>query len=117
MPGIGIDIESVDRFRKHPYEEDKRFYDRIFTEAEIEYCLKKRDPYPHFTGRFAAKEAFIKAADTIEGLNLKDIEIENTKSGKPYLKFKKKIPVDSSKIIISLSHTQSQAVAVVVIND
>ena len=117
MRGIGVDIEIVERFRKRPYEKNRKFYKRIFTEKEIKYCLRKRDPYPHFTGRFAAKEAFIKAVNSIDGLYFKDIEVLNSESGKPYLKLKKQSKVSPSSIFLSISHTEFHAISFVIITD
>ena len=54
---IGIDIVLIDKFSKMPYIENKEFYSKIFTDKEIEYCMKFNDPYPHFAGKFALKEA------------------------------------------------------------
>ena len=117
IKGVGIDIESVNRFRKYPFEKNKRFYTRIFTEKEIEYCLKKRDPFPHFTGKFAAKEAFLKALDNSERLYLKDIEIQNKQSGKPVIECKKKKSIEPSQIFLSISHTNQNATAIVIITE
>jgi len=106
---VGIDIEEIDRFRKLPFHKNKNFYERIFTSAEIEYCLGKRNPYPHFAARFCAKEALIKACPQ-RITNLLDIEI--TKSNK---KPEIKTYLVKDKIHLSLSHTASYANAIVVI--
>ena len=63
--GIGIDIVKVNRFRIHPYESHKRFYKKLFSKSEIDYCLKFKDPYKHFAGKFAIKEAVIKSISKI----------------------------------------------------
>ena len=39
----------------------KSFYKKIFTNSEIAYCKKFNDPYPHFAGKFALKEAVQKS--------------------------------------------------------
>jgi holo-[acyl-carrier protein] synthase len=103
---IGIDIEEVERFSNMPYEQKKSFYEKIFSCDEIKYCLSKADPYPHFTVRFCAKEATIKALDT-KKLNLSEIEVE-IKGSKPILKLP--FPHTAS---ISLSHTKKFATAFV----
>lgn len=106
---VGIDIEEVGRFRKLMFRKNKNFYEKIFTQAEIEYCLKKKDPYPYFTARFCAKEAFIKACpEKIASLSY----IEIIKSNK---KPKIKTQLVKDKIHLSLSHTSNYASAVVVI--
>jgi len=104
---IGTDIEETSRFRKKIYSKNKKFYEKIFTKNEIEYCLKKIDPYPHFTARFCAKEAVIKASNN-KKLILTDIEI-SSKNGKPVLNS----PFSGT---LSLSHTKNYAIAVVLLN-
>ena len=59
--GIGIDIVDINRFKEIPYKEKITFYEKIFDKKEIEYCLQFKDPYPHFAGKFAVKEAVIKS--------------------------------------------------------
>ena len=57
--GIGIDIVNVERFRKKIFKQNIKFYQRIFLESEIKYCLKFKSPYEHFAGKFALKESVI----------------------------------------------------------
>jgi len=42
--GIGVDVESIDRFRNRLKGKNKKFYERIFTPLELEYCFNKKDP-------------------------------------------------------------------------
>ena len=109
ISGIGVDIAEIKRFRKLPYKSNQGFYKKIFTPAEIKYCLSKTDPYPHFTARFAAKEAVIKAGG-LRLANVDDIEIFNDKTGQPYVKIKKR----GTNILISLSHAKDYAIAFVI---
>lgn len=101
--GIGVDIESVNRFRKKPFSKNKAFYERIFTKNEISYCLGKADPYPHFAARFCAKEAAIKALRKKIG-DYRTIEIRSIRN-KPVIKSK------HGKISISLAHEKNKAIA------
>ncbi|MDO8480284.1 MAG: holo-ACP synthase [Nanoarchaeota archaeon] len=78
IQGVGIDIESVSRFRKEC--KNKRFLELIFTNREIAYCQLKKEPFRSFAGKFCAKEAVMKA--TSERLAMKDIEIRNLSTGK-----------------------------------
>jgi len=107
---IGIDIEEIFRFAKIKYEEHRNFYEKIFSQNEINYCLQKADPYPHFTVRFCAKEAAIKALGD-EKIGLKDIEVI-IKNKVPSLK------ISGNQITkVSLSHSQHTAIAIVMYLD
>ncbi|MBW2975228.1 holo-ACP synthase [Candidatus Woesearchaeota archaeon] len=105
ISGIGVDIESIDSFKKLSFNKSKNFYNKIFTKKEIEYCLKRANPYQHFAVRFCAKEAFIKA--THKKFNYKDIEVTFNKK-KPTIKF------PGLKIFLSMSHEKDKAIAFVV---
>ena len=107
--GIGIDIVDINRFRDTPYKEKITFYKKIFNKKEIEYCLQFNDPYPHFAGKFAIKEATLKAIK--EKIQLLDIEILHVKS-KPNVKIKKS--KKKYQFQVSVSHEKKIAVAVVI---
>lgn len=106
--GIGIDIESIERFKKSYT--NKRFLDLIFTQKEIEYCKRKKEAYISFAGKFCAKEAVIKAYD--KEIPIKNIEILNLKSGKIKVFINGKI---NNSLHCSISHTKDYAVAFVII--
>ena len=61
--GVGIDLVKIDRFKKIPFNENESFYKKNFSKEEIEYCLKFEEPYKHFAGKFAIKEAVKKSID------------------------------------------------------
>lgn len=105
---IGIDIEEIERFSKHPIKENRSFYEKLFTPSEIEYCLTKANPYTHFTARFCAKEAAIKALQNIK-VDPKKIEVMMNKNI-PSLR----LPQNRTNLL-SISHTKKYAVAVVLI--
>ena len=107
IKGIGVDLENISRFKNKPFNKNKNFYKRIFTKKEIEYCLKKPNPYQHFTARFCAKEAFIKALNN-DIKSYKSIEIE-AKNKKPLLRWKGK------SFLVSMSHDKEKAIAVVIV--
>ena len=75
--GIGLDATDIPRVEKAVARYGDRFIHRIFTEAEIAYCAAKYRPAPHYAGRFAAKEAAMKALGTglTRGVTWKDIEV------------------------------------------
>lgn len=87
--GIGNDIVEIARVRAICSRYPERFLHRIFTPYEQEYCLKRKEPALHFAGRFAAKEAIVKALGTgfSQGLTWQDIEIKNDIKGKPLVFF------------------------------
>jgi holo-[acyl-carrier protein] synthase len=76
--GIGLDATDIPRIAELLGRYGDRFLQRVFTPGEIAYCTKRRNPAPHLAGRFAAKEAAMKALGTgqSQGVVLwKDIEV------------------------------------------
>ncbi|TSC82983.1 MAG: holo-[acyl-carrier protein] synthase [Parcubacteria group bacterium Gr01-1014_19] len=111
MKSIGIDIVEVKRFRNVPYKKGSVFYSKIFSDAEIKYCLSKDDPYPHFAARFAAKEAVLKCLKSTI-YKIKEVEILNDKKGVPFVRLHGRKSLVVSRFLISLSHTKDQAAAI-----
>src|SRR5947207_14171412 len=74
--GIGVDLVNIPRMRDVIDRWQDRFLRRVFTEAEIAYCRRRRDPVPHFAARFAAKEAAMKALGTGLSMGVKWRELE-----------------------------------------
>ena len=121
MIGIGCDLAEVERIR-HAIER-KGFKERVFTREEIHYCTGPHgDKAQSYAARFAAKEAFLKAVGTglRGGGQLTEISVTNDELGKPELKvtgyyaaYAEKLGV--KKIHLTLSHTASTAMAVVVL--
>ena len=110
---LGVDIESISRFKELDRKKKKSFLDKIYSEKELDYCYSHKNYAQHLAVRFAAKEAIFKAFSSC-GLNspfYNKIEILNKKNGSPYLKIKdmKKI-----KAKLSLSHCNKKALAFVV---
>jgi holo-[acyl-carrier protein] synthase len=85
--GLGVDISEVDRIREAMARHGQRFLERVFTPAEIAYCNRHRDRAERFAGRFAAKEAAMKALGTgwSNGVRWVDIEVTRLPSGQPTL--------------------------------
>ncbi len=106
VKNIGIDIVEVKRFRDVPYKKGSVFYSKIFSDAEIKYCLSKDDPYPHFAARFAAKEAVLKCLKSTI-YKIRDVEVRNDADGIPSVKIRN----NKGKFLISLSHTRDYACA------
>ncbi len=106
--GIGIDITNIEDFEKNSFEKKQSFYKKLFLDSEIKYCLKFKNPYEHFAGKFALKEA------TKKSLNQKIpmLKIETFhKNLKPMIKLNIK---EKYHFIVSLSHENKNAVAVVI---
>ena len=108
--GIGIDIVEIKRFRKKIYKKNVNFYKKIFSKSEIDYCLKFKDPYPHFAGKFGIKESVIKSIRN--KIYFLDILSSNTKN-KPTVKLNGKISTKYS-FLVSVTHEKEYAVAVVI---
>ena len=113
---MGIDVIEVERVKSAIEKHGERFLRRIFTEREIEYCSGRKKPHQSFAGRFAAKEAVMKAIGTglSSGIRWKDIEILNDERGRPYviLHGRAKEMAGNLKIDISISHSDTCAAAV-----
>ena len=106
--GIGIDIIDINRFRDIPYEKKTSFYNNIFNKNEISYCLKFKDPYPHFAGKFAIKEAVIKSISKNESfMNI----ITNHINKKPTVVISEK---NEYKFWVSISHEKNYAAGIVI---
>ena len=83
--GIGTDITECLRIARMIERHGELFLDRVFTPAEISYCQGRKQSTQHFTGRWAAKEAILKALGTgwVQGISWRDIEIRNQPGGRP----------------------------------
>ena len=124
--GIGTDIINIKRINNSIKRGGYSFKKKIFSDKEITYCEKKKNPGAFYAKRFAAKEAFTKALGTGigKGISLKDIEIFNDSSGKPNIKLKgftnnylkKKIKRNNYNIYLSLSDDKPWAQATVIIS-
>jgi len=119
--GLGTDVVRVARFRRFLEEGKMAILKRLFTPAERDYALSKRDPAPHLAARFAAKESFSKALGTgfRDGLSWREIEVVHDPLGKPELvltgraaqMFRER---GFSSLQLSLTHDGEYAIAVVV---
>jgi len=106
--GIGIDVVNVNSFRKKPYSIHTSFYEKIFQESEIKYCLKHKDCAKHFAGKFAIKEAVIKSISD----NVKFLDIETSHSNsKPIVTIRN---FHNYRFLASLSHEENIAIGVVI---
>ncbi len=119
VQGVGTDIIEIERISEAIARHGDRFLDRLFTETEKKYCARYKDAMPHFAGRFAAKEAVLKAIGT--GLHpdvtWQDIEVINDAQGKPEVHLSPKLSkaLSIAHIFISISHCKSYATATAII--
>lgn len=113
---IGVDNVAISRFDKILLS-NSTFLNRCFTSKEQEYCLSKIDPSPHFAVRFAAKEAVIKALSGFDlFLEYNKIEITNDAKDRPFINYLTDEPSYSNlNTDVSLSHSETSAIAFVVI--
>ena len=108
---IGIDIVDVQRIKTSIDNYSAKFVNKVFSLEEQEYCNSKPNPEIHYSGRFAAKEAIIKAIKSSgfdQEFSFKNIKIINHSDGSPYVKLDFKYKGD---IKVSISHTQTHAIA------
>jgi holo-[acyl-carrier protein] synthase len=86
--GTGVDLAEVGRIRDAIARHGERFTGRIYTASEIAYVESKANRFERYAGRFAAKEAGMKAIGTgwKRGVRWQDFEVANLPSGRPTLR-------------------------------
>ena len=107
----GVDIVDVARMKKSIENYKEKFLNKIFSKDEQSYCFSKSNPYIHFSGKFAAKEAVVKSvlsSGIIKTISFSNISILNDNNGAPKVMIKN---LPEADIKISISHTESQAIA------
>ena len=114
----GVDMVDCKRLGELVDRYGRRFLDRVFTPAELEYCLGKKRQLEHLAGRFAAKEAVLKVLGTgwRGGINWTDIEVVNEPSGQPRVSLAgecRRIAQQNNigRILVSISHIETHAIA------
>jgi holo-[acyl-carrier protein] synthase len=119
--GIGTDIVEVSRIERSICS-GNGFAKKVFSEHEIIYCNTFKYASQHYAARFAAKEALLKALGTgwAGEMEFYEIEVRNNEKGKPELYVSGKVKEilekeNISGIHVSLSHTATHAVAMVVL--
>ena len=119
--GMGVDIAEVGRIQTAIERHGEIFLKRVYTTREREYCERFKNKYERYAGRFAAKEAAMKALGTgwRRGVRWVDFEVVRETSGQPTLaitgeaaKIAQQLGVKS--VALSITHTESQALAQVI---
>jgi holo-[acyl-carrier protein] synthase len=115
--GLGLDATEIDRIADMIERYGDRFLTRVFTEGEIAYCTRRRVPAIHFAGRFAAKEAAMKALGTghSHGVLWRDVEVVR-RGGPPQLQLhggaaRRFSAIGASGSLLTITHTDSLAFA------
>ena len=119
--GIGLDATDIPRIARAIERFGDRFLHRVFTDREISYCMRRRDPAPHFAGRFAAKEAAMKALGTghSRGVLWHDIEVARV-AGPPQLRFHGAAAAQfaslrATQALLTITHSDTLALAQVLL--
>lgn len=119
VQSIGVDIVDIDRFTVAINRWGQRFITRILTAKEIAYCDSKANGAHSMAVRFAAKEALLKClpSEDQHGFQWNEMEVLNSENGKPVVFLHGRLArLLNRKIIhISLSHTKTSAIAVVLV--
>lgn len=122
--GLGSDVIEIARIEASVRRYGARFLQRVFTPAEIAYCQSKKQAAESFAARFAAKEAAAKALGTgiSRGIAWPEIEVRREASGQPTLHWSGRAlelarALGVRRTLLSLTHSQAIALAVVVVED
>jgi holo-[acyl-carrier protein] synthase len=116
--GIGTDIIECERIDQMIAKHGDTFLHRVYTGEEIEYCSGRKASNQHYAGRWAAKEAVLKALGTgwAHGIQWTDVEVVNLQGGRPLITLTgkaKEISVEQGieEMMISISHCKHYATA------
>lgn len=122
--GSGVDMIEIARIEETIARYGERFCQRVYLPQEILYCRRKRNSAESFAARFAAKEAAAKALGTgiQSGVGWQDIEVIRALNGKPSIKFHGRAAeiarqLGANHAVVSLTHTQTLAMAQVLLED
>lgn len=118
ISAIGIDLIEIDRIQAAVTRWGDRFLNRVYTPAEIAYCFRKGENYPSLAARFAAKEAAMKALGTgwKRGVRWVDLEVTRKPGSAPQMVLHGRSGelAAGRRFLVSLTHTDTQAIAVVI---
>lgn len=116
--GIGTDIIECVRIAQMIEKHGEVFLTRVYTSEEIAYCSARKAANQHYAGRWAAKEAVLKAIGTgwSRGINWTDVEVVNAPGGKPSIVLDGKARElceehSIAEVLISISHCRNYAIA------
>lgn len=119
MQTTGIDIVDNNRIKKILESRRDSFYNRVFTEGEIQYIADKNHDHKTVAGLFSVKESISKAIGTgIGKVSFKDVEIYHDNNGKPRVRYNKTngFLKGIETIEITISHEKDYAISFAIIN-
>lgn len=118
ITGLGTDIVECLRIAQMIERHGELFLTRVYTEREIQYCSSRKAATQHYAGRWAAKEAVLKAMGTgwAKGISWQDIEVRNDEGGRPSILLGGAARELCGRrgvreMLISISHCRSHATA------
>jgi holo-[acyl-carrier protein] synthase len=119
--GLGVDIAEVGRIKAAIERHGEVFLRRVYTAREREYCERFKNKFERYAGRFAAKEAAMKALGTgwARGVRWVDVEVVRQKGGRPTMALAGEAGnvaerLGVKNIALSITHTETQALAQVI---
>ena len=122
--GLGIDVAEVKRIGAVIESQKERFLRRVYTQDEVAYCEQFRKRYERYAGRFAVKEAAMKALGTgwSSGVRWVDLEVVREQSGRPTMALAGEAAKIAGQlgvkhISLSITHTEAEALAQVIFED
>jgi holo-[acyl-carrier protein] synthase len=120
--GLGLDLVDLGRFERLWRRRRASMSRKIFTPAELAYCLKRRRPAMHLAARWAAKEAFFKAlgAGWARGGGFRNVEVVHAAGGAPRLRLSGKAAraaraAGGAEYLLTLTHGEKSAAAAVIL--
>ncbi|GIU97235.1 MAG: holo-[acyl-carrier-protein] synthase [Actinomycetota bacterium] len=113
--GLGVDICEIERIERalarHP-----TMRERVFTPEEIAYCDARARPAESYAGRFAAREATIKALGGYPGRRWQDVSVTRAPSGAPAIRLdgnarRRAQALGVTEVLVTFTHERTNAVA------
>lgn len=126
MLKLGTDIVYIPRIKSALDKFGERFLQRVYTKTEQQDCTKKSPQsqlmIPQLAGRWAAKEAVVKALGTgFQGISYTDVEVQRQPGGAPcvhlYGRAAEKLAAQNYQWLLSISHEKDYAIATAILMD
>ena len=113
---VGIDLVKANRFKN----KSESFFEKYFTQAEVQYSKTRKNFEESIAGIFACKEAFLKAIGigVFKGITLKEVQVLHENNGAPFLTISQKVKKQYKikNCAVSISHDNGYCVAICTIN-